>query len=136
MIALLMNFYHYSGNSVSTRGARLKMTKCNKIRLLSGIIFALSIASESSLAKSKFEIRKELKAAVADKTYAFGNGKNRIHYYFARSGTMIFYTSDGKVKRSYWTVDSPSGKQEICYTLPFDRERIRYCGPKSLFNNS
>ena len=102
-------------------------------KVLFGLLFIFLIAVEPGLAKSKFQIRKELKAAVADKTYAFGKGKNRIHYYMARNGTLIFYSTDKKVSRSYWTVDTPSRKQEICYTLPFERGKTRYCAPKSFY---
>ena len=82
-------------------------------------------------AKSNSEIRKELKAAVVGKTFAFGN-HNHLIYYLAPGGIAYFANGYSRIKRKTWGIKFYKGQFQVCVKTSGTTSNLIQCGSKAV----
>ena len=99
------------------------------VLLVSTICFS---QTELSFAKSNSEIRKELKNAVAGKSFALGR-KGGIKIYLNKNGIAYSVNYRNKITPKRWGIKFFRGQLQICVTFSNDYRTVSRCGTKAYF---
>ena len=103
--------------------------KFASVLLVSAVCFS---QTELSFAKSNSEIRKELKNAVAGKSFALGR-KGGIKIYLNKNGIAYSVDHRNKITPKRWGIKFFRGQLQICVTFSNSYRTISQCGTKAYF---
>ncbi len=103
--------------------------KFASVLLVSAVCFS---QTELSFAKSNSEIRKELKNAVAGKSFALGR-KGGIKMYLDKNGIAYSVDHRNKITPKRWGIKFFRGQLQICVTFSEQYKTLSRCGSKAYF---